>query len=227
MIIGNGFIASAFKNANLDNNNLLIFASGVSNSLSSDSDSGFAREKKLIESYSNTKKTFIYFSTSSIFDKSRESSPYIRFKLMIEKFIQNNFDNYVIYRLPIIAGKSNNPHTLLNYIFNSIKESSEIKVELFASRYIVDIDDVVSIVNLTAPALKQQKFNLNFDNKIKITDLISIFEDVLGKKAIIKKVRRGSSYNVNNNQLKIYMSQNSINSNRSSDIKKMIQKYYL
>ena len=69
MIIGNGLLAQAFSEYN-NNDEILIFASGVSNSLE-EKESEFDREAKLLKSVITNypDKTMVYFSTCSVYDK--------------------------------------------------------------------------------------------------------------------------------------------------------------
>ena len=70
MIVGKGLIASLFTD--VDQEDIVFFASGVSNSLETDK-SAFLREENLIRKTikENPNKIFIYFSTCSIYPKSR------------------------------------------------------------------------------------------------------------------------------------------------------------
>ena len=62
MIVGNGLIANLFKNE--DRENVVFFASGVSNSLETEK-SAFLREENLLRKHltENPEEIFIYFST--------------------------------------------------------------------------------------------------------------------------------------------------------------------
>ena len=64
MIVGNGLIANLFREN--DSENVVFFASGVSNSLETDK-SAFLREENLLRKTleENPEKIFIYFSTVS------------------------------------------------------------------------------------------------------------------------------------------------------------------
>ena len=44
-------------------------------------------------------------------------------KYNVKYKIQNNFKKYIIVRLPQVIGKSNNNSTLINFLFNSIKNN--------------------------------------------------------------------------------------------------------
>ncbi|RXM60929.1 hypothetical protein BOQ60_23605 [Chryseobacterium sp. CH1] len=84
MIIGNGILANALKF--YDKDDVIFFASGVSNSLEKEA-SEFEREISLLKSVvsQNPDKKFFYFSTCSIYDPTKTGSPYVIHKLKIEK----------------------------------------------------------------------------------------------------------------------------------------------
>lgn len=142
MIIGKGLIASAFIRAEFDSAHHLIFASGVSNSTETDP-AAFTRELDLIRHHLAKNTTFVYFSTISVFDPSRQASPYIQHKKQIEKIIRSEADRYLIIRLPIMLGRSENPYTLINYLVRAIVRQAPIQIHAHACRHLLDIDDLV------------------------------------------------------------------------------------
>ena len=89
MIVGNGMIATAFKNIDYDLSDYILFASGVSNSKCRDFGE-FNREFLTLKNTLDNNKTLIYFSTSSVFDPSLQNSEYVKHKLILEKYIQEN-----------------------------------------------------------------------------------------------------------------------------------------
>ena len=99
MIIGRGLIAKAFEKYN-NNDNVIIFSSGVSNSLET-RDTEFEREESLLKSNLLLDKKFIYFSTISVVDGSLKS-PYINHKIKMEKMISENHNNYLIYQKKMV-----------------------------------------------------------------------------------------------------------------------------
>ena len=103
MIVGNGFISKAFKEFSHKFENDIIFGSGVSNSSITDANYELAREVALLGKYKTSNKKLIYFSTSSVFDKQSKKSMYVKHKINIENYIQEHFDRYLIYRLPIVV----------------------------------------------------------------------------------------------------------------------------
>ena len=198
MIVGNGFLAKNLKK--IDSSELLFFASGVSNSLISHNDPGLKREKSLLNEYKQTDKKLIYFGTSSIYDCSRKDTAYVMHKRSIEEYIQKNFNDYLILRLPLVIGKSNNRHTLINYSSNCIVDGNNMRIEADATRYLIDIDDVVEICNLLASRINKSTININFSEKISVLGIVKHMEEALNKKANFKIIPGGSNYNVKNQQ---------------------------
>src|SRR5437868_6944217 len=106
MIIGNGLIARTLSDYKNDDS-IIIFASGVSNSGEIKKEE-YEREKKLLNQQKNKNKLLVYFSTCSVFDPSLSDSHYIIHKKEIESILENNFENYLLIRLPILIGKTSN-----------------------------------------------------------------------------------------------------------------------
>ena len=84
MVIGSGMMATSF--ADYVDDNIVIFASGVSNSKEKNLEA-YKREEKLLYSViqKNLDKTIVYFSTCSIYDDSVNSSEYVKHKILMEK----------------------------------------------------------------------------------------------------------------------------------------------
>src|SRR5258706_941095 len=146
MIVGNGLIASAFNKAGFHSTRHVIFASGVSNS-SETNPKAFDREISLIKNHLAKNTTFVYFSTTSIFDPSKQDSVYIEHKKTIETLIRDGAQSYIIVRLPIMVGPTNNPHTLINYLVNAIITQKPLQLHKNACRHLLDIDDLVGLLN--------------------------------------------------------------------------------
>lgn len=196
MIIGKGLIARAFEEEYLDVNNVVIFASGVSNSQCSDVKE-FEREKIMIEGALTqyAQANFVYFSTTSIFDENLQSSPYVMHKRGIENFLLTHptSSRILILRLPIVAGTTANKYTLLNFIVDKILSGVKFKVFANAFRNIIDIEDIVKISNVLISSRLPKGCALNICNpkSIKMIDLVPLIEAVVGKKAIFSLEDRG------------------------------------
>jgi len=142
-VVGRGMLARAFESNDL--NDCLFFCSGVSKS-SEKNIKEFEREKTLlIENMDlHNDKCFVYFS--SILSSSR-SNEYYNHKFEIEQYISQNSKNYLIIRLPQVAGKVLN-NTLFPFLVKSIYSGSILKIFTTSKRAIVDVDDIYEGFNL-------------------------------------------------------------------------------
>jgi len=174
MIIGNGLIASAFSN--FENDDYIIFASGVSFSLENRKEE-FYREEKLLKSLFNTDKKIVYFSTVNLFDNN---NPYFSHKKKMEKIICDNFKNYLIFRLPQVIGKGGNSNNLFNYFKNKIINDEFIYVEKNSTRSLIDIEDVRDIC-LFCFKYNNKILNISNINTIKVYDMVNIMYKYLNK----------------------------------------------
>ncbi len=200
MLVGNGLVANAlvsYKN----NDHVIIFASGVSNSLACDVEQ-FRREEELISKYFISDALFIYFSTCSIYDPSLSKSAYVLHKLRMEQLIERNFKKYLIIRLPTLVGKTDNPHTFFNSFVNKLKASAPITVYKNASRYLLDVDDLPVIVNLLEQNVINTKINVVFDNKMPVTEIVNYLHHKLSSKSQIIYENKGTDFTVDNSKFK-------------------------
>jgi len=205
MLIGRGLIASTFKHYS-DNSEVIVFASGVSNSGESNA-AEYEREFKLLQQFVSSNSKLIYFSTCSVIDDSLKESSYIRHKLNVEKYISENFYSFIIFRLPIVVGKNTNPFTLTNFLFNKIKNNEKFTLFDKAHRYLIDIDDLGLILSsmINAGKFDNQILDVCFNNKTSILELIAIFEKIINKKALYIIKESGSSYTPNNTVFMNYL----------------------
>jgi len=199
MIIGSGLLASAFSSTFLEDKDVIIYAAGVSNSNCTD-ESEFERERsRLSESLQKTSKdkTFVYFGTCSVNDPLVINTPYVQHKLAMEKIVYTHPNN-LIFRLPQAAGKTPNPHTLLNFLYARISRSEKFNLWCNAKRNIIDVDDVVAIaIQLIANnSIRNATFNIANTVNYKMIDVVKIMEQVLCKRAIYDVTENGSEYTI-------------------------------
>jgi len=155
-IIGNGLLAKAFNNTII--NNGLVFCSGVSNSQETQS-KAFIREESLIKKTLNTHedKCFIYFSSVAA---PTFNNLYFEHKMKMEHLITVSSSNYLIFRLPQVAGKTLNT-TLLPTIVRNIYLQKKFTVYKNATRTIVDIEDVIKLVKIiTEKSIRNKTINI-------------------------------------------------------------------
>lgn len=203
MIIGNGLIANAFYKYN-SINNVILFASGVSNS-SETKITSFNREKILLLNTikSCNEKTLIYFSTCSIYDLDKSNSKYVQHKLEMEALIKEKCSKYYIFRLSNVVGKSNNL-TLINYLFNAILNKKNMKINKHTSRNIVLIDDVFNIADeiIQKSIYLNETINIASGFNVPVTKIVKHIEDILETKALYDLVNIGSPFEIDISKIK-------------------------
>ena len=170
MVVGNGSIAKVFMNDYQDDDSVVIFASGVSNS-NENNESEFSREhmllSKILVSYPNLK--LVYFS--SIYS-TLVNNPYYNHKLEMENFINENFKNFIIIRLPQVISTNGNKNNLINYFVESLKNNKIVSIQKNVNRAIVDIQDVKNITKKII--LNENNKILNFSH-IEYVDVLDLF----------------------------------------------------
>ena len=179
MVVGNGFLAKAFKSY-LNNDDVIIFASGVSKSTET-LFVEFQRELDLLRNFYDTPKKFIYFSTVSTIDGS-EKSDYINHKMNVESIIANKFTNYLIFRLPIVVGNDANNVTFFNSIKRNIIEGNELEI-YNVGRYLIDIEDLSKFLPIFIDDQNEKNkiINVCFDNFNDVSYIIEKMEFYLNK----------------------------------------------
>jgi len=225
MIVGNGLIASLFKEN--DYKNTIFFASGVSNSLE-DRPKEFLREENLIRKTISEypKKLFIYFSTCSVYDSSKTGSDYVLHKLKMEQLIKSSCEKYLILRVSNAVGKGGNPNLLMNYLIRSIKNNETINVHTKATRNLVDAED---IKNITFQLIEKSEFNkivnVAYVQNYTIIEILEIIERFYDTKIHLNLIKNGSGYDINIPDVEDYFRINNLN-NKESYLCRILEKYY-
>lgn len=222
MIIGNGLVASLFKNH--DNAETVFFASGVSNSLETDK-AQFQREEDLITSSieGNSDKIFVYFSTCSIYDSSKTQSPYVLHKLKMEQIIASRCAKYLILRISNVVGNGGNPNLLMNYLVRSAKSGEQINVHTKATRNLIDAEDVK---NLTLELLEEKNFNkivnIAYPVNYSIIEILEIIEKHFNLMLNLNLVKAGSGYDIAVGEIEKHFP----NKDKEAYLKNILEKYY-
>lgn len=222
MIIGNGLIANAFRDA--DREDVVFFASGVSNSLETKAEN-FLREENLVKETIQkfTDKLFVYFSTCSIYDSSKNESPYVNHKLNMEHLIATNCPHYIIARVSNAVGNGGNPNLLMNYIHRSIQNGDKITIHKNAKRNLIDVEDLKNIlIHIIEKEERNKIYNLAYLDNFSITDIVSTFERVLGKEAIKETLDMGESYTIDVHLIESCFKER----NTKVYLENLVQKYY-
>ncbi|MCY1659837.1 hypothetical protein [Chryseobacterium sp. SL1] len=195
MIIGNGLIANSLQN--IDTEDHLYFASGVSNSLETRS-SEFEREFSLLKNsiIQHQENKLFYFSTLSVNDLSKQQSPYVLHKLEIENFIKENCKNYIILRVGNIVGKGGNPNTLFNFLKTQIIQGSNFMLHQKARRLLLDIDDITKFLESNCTNVNNQTINFAYPYYYDLKEIVEAIRNKLQKEANYQESDEGDFYKV-------------------------------
>lgn len=197
MIVGRGLLARAFGSYR-DHPDIMIFASGVSDSTETDL-AQFEREKTLLVNTldEQRKKRFVYFSTCSVEDPELSASPYVSHKLKMEGLIQAHSTSYLIFRLPQVVGLGGNKNTLTNWLYASIRDGERFQLWSKAYRYIIDVDDVFAIASYLIDRNQHANRVINIaSRRFGIFDIVKALENVTQRAAIYTGVDKGGSYDI-------------------------------
>jgi len=225
MIVGRGLIASLFLDN--DREDIVFFASGVSNSLETRPDE-FLREENLIRKTidENQDKTFIYFSTCSIYDSSKTGSDYVLHKLKMEQLVKHSCDKYLILRVSNAVGKGGNPNLLMNYLIRSIHNKETIDVHTKATRNLVDAEDIRNITFQMIDKSESNKIiNLAYVENYAIIEILEIMERFYSIKLNLNLIKRGSGYDINVPDVEDYFKKNGL-TDKESYLCRILEKYY-
>jgi nucleoside-diphosphate-sugar epimerase len=227
MVIGNGLIANAFLDY-ANNKDIIIFASGVSNSLETNQNI-YNREKDLIKTCleKNLDKTFVYFS--SIFQPDAYKQIYMQHKMQMEFIIQALGKKFIILRLPQVIGKGGNANTLINFIVNKLKNNETIDVYKNTYRSLIDVADVERIIyTLCYIENNFGVYNLNSIEKLEIKNIVLLVANQLNKIAKINLIPAKVSdikYNEPRNSLIFKSLFEHLNINSKGYTESIIKKY--
>lgn len=209
MVIGNGLLAKSFSKYK-DDNQVIIFASGVSNSKEVNPES-FKREMDLLRSITNKDALLVYFSTCSIYDWTFNSTPYVSHKLNMEALISSIFPRSIVFRIPTVVGNTDNPNTFFSFFKNQINSGEKIIISPGTTRYLIGVDELVDTLSPLIDELKndeekiRNKINVAFDNKTEALHLATMMMQIIGKTTPIEFSGFSSTYDIQNSEFKKHL----------------------
>ncbi len=193
MVVGSGMIARRFSHF-ADRDDVVIFASGVSNSKETRPEP-FARERQLVEEtlHQTTGSLFVYFSTASVDDPTEQGSPYVTHKLALEQLIADQATDYLLVRASNVVGGPGNPHTILNFFVDRIRRNEPFTIWQHASRNLIDLDDVYRVVThcMTEPRTWNQTILVANPHSISPLALVQAIEAHTGQQAQYELMDKG------------------------------------
>ena len=197
MVVGSGMIASAFA-AFRESGSVVIFASGVSNSLETAPDA-FERERKLLETVRSADPgpLLVYFGTCSADDPERQDTPYVQHKLAMEAMLAKSEGPWLILRVPLAIGRNPRSTTLAQFLHDRIAHDQGFEVWEGASRYPIDVEDLVRIGRkfIGDPAMWNRRINVAL-RPFPVLEFVRVMEDIVGKKARCTVVRKGQRFDL-------------------------------
>ena len=224
MIIGNGLIANAFaKYERVDE--ILIFASGVSNSLETNEEE-FKRERNLLEKSirENTNKIIVYFS--SYVGSDQRKKDYAKHKQNMVNLIKHSGNYYTILMLPQIIGRGGNQNTLINYVVNKIKNNEPIDVYKDTYKALIDVDDLKRIFDVLYGWRDINiQFHIPYIEKLYIEDIVNLIGDQLKITPIINLIDCEESPNFELSLAAKGIIDKHLHIKKEGYIKKVIEKY--
>ena len=225
MVVGDGLIASLFKENY--RNDVVFFASGVSNSLEKEI-INFDREENLIRDTleENPDKIFVYFSTCSIYDSSKNGSDYVLHKFKMEQIIRSKAKQFLILRVGNAVGKGGNPNLLINYFMCCAKTQSTINVHTKATRNLIDAEDIKKITEkLLTENYLNKIINVAYIQIYSVVEILEIIERFYHKKLDLNLIKSGSRYDINIPEIETYFKENQLTS-KDEYLMAILKKYY-
>jgi hypothetical protein len=145
MIIGNGSIARVLK----DREDLIFFASGVSNSSCID-EKEYKREFNLLKTVP-TNNHIVYFSNLGVYYKKDR---YTQHKIDIEEYIRNHYKSYTIVRIEVCEWVTT-PNTILNVFKKQLSQGIK-PIIRDTTRYVLSLSEFLYWVNLIKPGVRNE-----------------------------------------------------------------------
>lgn len=145
MIIGNGNIAKVLE----DRDDIVFFASGVSNSSCTD-ENEYIREFNLLKTVP-LDSHIVYFSNLGIYYKKDR---YTKHKQDIEEYIRNNFKSYTIVRIEVCEWVKT-PYTILNVFKSQLSQGIEPTI-YDTTRYVLSLEEFLYWIRLIQSGVKNE-----------------------------------------------------------------------
>lgn len=198
MIVGRGLLARAFAPRYEHQPGVVVFASGVSNSAET-GEGAFRRERELLERSLDAAPRLVYFSSCGVVAGEEPATPYMRHKARMESLVLARRGGMVL-RLPQVVGRTDNPHTLTNFLHRHITGGIPFETWARAERNLIDIDDVAAIgsamIDAGAHGGDGEAQSIAARDSTPMPELVAIFERVLGRKADCTYLPRGASLRI-------------------------------
>jgi nucleoside-diphosphate-sugar epimerase len=209
-ILGTGFMSRSFAPLKDEHPGVLLFGSGVSDSLCEDA-AEFRREADLLYSAirycQRDSLKLVYFSSAGmVYGNYEESvkedgpvfprSAYGRHKLALETVIRTAGVRHVILRVTNPVGPGQKAHQLLPSLAAQVR-AGFVEVWSGAHRDVIAIEDVVALTDaLLRTDVEADVFNVASGRSVAVEDIVNYLEKRLGVFVLRNYVDRGDAYQV-------------------------------
>lgn len=222
-IIGSGLIANSFQQT-IFKKDVLVIAAGVSNSKEF-RDSEYMREKELVQSaiLNHPKHTVVYFSTTSL--NVGSLTKYKRHKIDMELIVSTKATSFHIFRLPQVVGLVKNT-TLISFLIESILLNRELKIERFAKRNLIDVDDVARVAAIIVNTSNQPNSIQNIASvcNIDVIDIVNELANILERSSSCQILDSGDDQSVRIDSLRKWLTEDDLIFSNSYWLR-VLQKY--
>ena len=227
MVVGRGLIANVFLNEYKDDSEVIVFASGVSNSNETKL-SEFEREKNLLEltMKDNLDALLIYFSTYSLGDPDAIKRPYVLHKEEMESIVKSH-SRFLILRVSNVVGNNGNPNTIINFLVKKIISNELITIWNSAKRNLIDIKDLYAITkNLIQNKVENKVLLVTNPNNVYVSEIVAKIADFKNKVPKIEIIEKGEDFEMRPSA-EVLKSIEKLNLNFDNDyLIKLLKKYY-
>lgn len=226
MIVGKGLLAHAFEPYFGASADVLVFASGVSNSLET-RDEEFAREHALLcQSLASHARRLVYFGSCGVTTAEAELTAYMKHKKRMESLVLAEPGGLVL-RLPQVVGHTGNYHTLTNFLRDRISSGEHFSVWSHAERNLIDIDDIAAIGAALATEITREPTAISIaaERSLPMREIVKIFERVLGKPANYSLVDKGAAMDIDTTRIREVSTRLGIHLG-DGYIERVVRKYY-
>jgi dTDP-4-dehydrorhamnose reductase len=228
MIIGSGLMARSFRGPQTERADVVVHAAGVSNSQCTHPGE-FERESVLLGgtiAESRRAECLVYFSTCSIDDPASAGTPYVLHKLKMEALVREH-PRHLILRLPQVAGRTPNPHTLLNFLYARIARGERFTVWAGARRNIIDCDDARAVgFQLIEAGVRGEIVNVASVRDHSLIEIVETLERVIGGHAVYDVVDRGAAYAIDVTRVQPFFATAGVAFD-GGYLERVIRKYYV
>lgn len=177
-------LAQAFGPRFSDDDSVVVFASGVSNSAET-AQHAFDREASLLDASLQRARRLVYFSSCAVANPHQSPTPYFAHKQRMEAMVLA--EQQLVFRLPQVVGRSANPKTLTNFLYRCISEGAHFTLHRGVERNLIDVDHVALIAQdilERCPFPMPDPISIATPESLTMRKIVDEFERVLGRRGI-------------------------------------------